>query len=122
MPGPKNAAAPWIIATAGGGLLCLATQLAYEVSGLGSPHSRPSAAALWFVFGCGFILTGWGLIAGTISMTRKHRAVLAVCLFVVGILLSILALGIAHAGPALLPLAIPSLLFGFFIGVWALSG
>jgi len=72
------------------------------------------------VFGIGFVLTGWGLIAATLRLDTKRRTVLAIALMVFGIILFVLALSIAHVGPVLLVFAFPALIFGLIVAAMAL--
>ena len=106
---------PKAVAIIGIGVLCFSALLFYDYQGFLGSNGRPSAALVWIVFGSGFVLTGAGLIVTTLRLDRKRRIVLAMSLFSFGIISFVLALAIAHEGPALLILAIPAMFFGAMV-------
>jgi hypothetical protein len=77
---------------------------------------------VWIVFGSGFGLTGWGLIAATGRLDKTQRAKLAHSLLIFGAISFVLALGIAHIGFVLLVFAFPALVLGAIVRVLAAFG
>ena len=96
------------------GVLCFVGLTAYYMNHVGSNDPSPTTL-LWIVFGIGLLLTGKGLKDVIPRLSRKRRIGLALSLFSFGIISFVLALAIAHAGPALLILAIPAICFGALV-------